>query len=144
MKASLSDYLIEVTAAYQAFSWATHNCCHFAAGWVRFAGAGNPMHDLPPTPTLRAALRLLARLGGGLRAAWSRQLGSEPIAATLAQAGDVVLLPSNAAGTGYAVGVCTGRQAAAQASDGAIVFVPMTAALCAWRLARPHDAPIAL
>ena len=137
----LAAYLAACSTQREPFSWGAHNCCHFAAGWVRFAGRVDPMAYLPPTPDVRAALRLVQQLGGDLRCAWSRQLGAEPVAAAHAQTGDIVLVPTGdivaalaGRGTGHVAGVCSGRHAVLQTADGSIAFVPLTSAVCAWHL----------
>lgn len=120
-------------AGYRAvgFDWARANCCHFAAGWIESQGCANPMTGLRETRSKFAAYRLIATLGGSLQAAWTRQLGREPIRIESAQVGDIVLLPLPDGGA--AVGVCAGRQAVFATSDGAIGRLPMNEVVCAWR-----------
>lgn len=137
------------------FEWASNNCCHFAAEWVHYATRRNPMATLDTTADARAALRMVRRLGGSLRAAWSQQLGRAPIDAALAQTGDVVLLPTAAlttpeqgkvghadeadhadekAGVGHVAGVCNGRHAVVVDRQGHAHFVPLYLADAAFRL----------
>ena len=136
--AQLADYLLAARGA--PFSWAAANCCHFAAGWVLFATGRSPMAGLPATPTAREALRLVQQLGGSLRAAWSRQLGAEPIPAAMAQVGDVVLIPApivpgeTELRTGELVGICAGMSAIVATAEGHHAHVPMSMAAAAWRL----------
>lgn len=111
------------------FDWATANCCHFAAAWVEYKTGRNPMAHLAITESKTAALRLIVELGGTLRAAWSARLESEPILATFAQVGDVVLFESR-----NAVAVCAGSVAACVEEGGAFAFLPMSEAACAWRI----------
>ena len=133
----LGEYMRD--CAGLAFDWGAANCCHFAAGWVERATGLNPMADLPATPSAVAALRLIRELGGSLQAAWTRQLGREPIAPAFAQVGDVVLLPlalhsGEPATTGQVLGVCMGAQAVVLSGEGFCVFLPMSSAVLAWRL----------
>lgn len=121
------------------FSWRDANCCHWAAAWVRQATGHDPMAGLAATPDARAALRLLAGLGGSLRAAWSRQLGREPVAPQLAQLGDVVLVElaeglRQPGAPGALMGICVGRQVAVADASGAVRMLPLAAADAAWRL----------
>ena len=126
----LEDYASEPEV--RPFDWHTSNCCHFAAGWVERVTGQNPMAGLKATPTERAARRLIKDLGGDLMAAWTRQLGRGPILPTLAQVGDIVLLP--VADGRHATGVCAGRFAWVVGDDGSILRVEMTHATHAWRL----------
>lgn len=131
--ARLAAYLAERAA--QPFDWPHNNCCHLAAQWCALVSGRNPMAGLPATPDARSALRLVRRLGGNLRGAWTRQLGREAIPASLARTGDLVLVrTAGMAGTGHAVGICNGRQVLAMDDQGRVVPVPMDAAECAWRL----------
>lgn len=117
-------------AAYEPlpFDWRVANCCHFAAAWVKAKTGVDPMEGLRRTPTRFSALRLIARCGGSLEAAWTLRLGRPAIPATFAQEGDVVLLQGRAG-----VAVCAGRVAVAVEVGGAFVFVPMREADRAWR-----------
>lgn len=126
----LGAYLAEASA--RAFDWRTANCCHLAAGWVASRTGVDPMADLPPTPTERAARRLIAALGGTLADAWTRQLGREPIPPSMAQVGDVVLLELDGRPV---VGICNGTTAVAVLDAGGTAFAPMSCATHAWRLA---------
>jgi hypothetical protein len=130
----LTEYLVQAPAP---FSWRAANCCHFAARWVRFAAGLDPLADLPPTPTARAAKRLIAQLGGSLEAAWSHQLGRAPIAPLLAQLGDVVLVRLEAAqslGADALVGICAGTHIAVATAEGHVAYLPLSAGDAAWRL----------
>lgn len=125
----LEAYLFHV--GDQAFHWREWNCCSFVAGWVRQFGV-DVMAGLPGTGTRHAAHRLIGQLGGSLQAAWTRQLGREPIESTLAQMGDVVLVEIDA---DQAVGICCGRTAAVLTPADGVAHVPMSAATAAWRVA---------
>lgn len=122
----------------QPFSWAAANCCHLAAGWVQAATGRNPMQGLAPTPDLRAALRLLQSLGGSVASAWTQQMGCAAISPTMAQLGDVVLMPlpnPQGQGTGSAVGICNGRTAVYTTTPGGqLLYQDMQLATHAWPL----------
>ena len=124
---SLTAFLAEHRVT--PFEWGTANCCHFAAAWVEFRTGFNPMRGLPPTDTKIAAYRLISDLGGSLRAAWSSRMGVEPIPASFAQIGDVVLIESR-----NVVGVCAGSCVMVAEAGGAVAFLPMSEAVCAWRI----------
>lgn len=126
----LSDYLAQQCGR---FDWAERNCCHFAAGWVQARTGVDPMAGLPETLDEKAARRLIKRLGGSLEAAWTKQLGQEPLPPLVAQVGDLVLLPANAEG-GFAVGVCTGAEVAVLLSGGAIGLMPLREGRACWRI----------
>lgn len=130
---SKAQELAQYCAGYSAggFDWARANCCHFAAGWVESIKGSNPMAGLRTTRSKFSAYRLIGRLGGSLRAAWSRLMVRESIPASLAQIGDVVLLPLPDGGA--ALGICAGRTAVFVLSDGATGHWPMSEAECAWR-----------
>jgi hypothetical protein len=124
----------------RTFDWGSNNCCHHAAAWVQRLTGRNPMHGLAATPDARAAWRLVSALGGSLQAAWTAQLGTEPVAAALAEVGDIVLFKAAAAdhaaagGTGAMLGVCCGDAAALIDEHGSLVMLPMAYALCAWKV----------
>jgi hypothetical protein len=118
--------------ADKRFCWLKWNCCHFVAGWMHEVSGFNPMHGLPYTPSGFHAQRLQRRLGGTLADAWAARLGRAPIAPTLAQVGDVVLVPLP--GDHAAVGICTGRHAAVLTLADGLAMLPIGAATHAWRL----------
>jgi hypothetical protein len=133
----LALYLAQPTPA--PFDWRTNNCCHFAARWMVYATGFDPMAGLPETPDGRRALKLVQRLGGTLADAWTRALGRQPIAAALAQTGDIVLVPvapegTAMQGTGQAVGICSGHQVILLDVSGRHAFLSVRSATCAWRL----------
>jgi hypothetical protein len=127
---TLDAYLAEQQA--RPFSWSRNNCCHFVAGWVAHITGTDPMAGLPYTHSQHAARRLTRQLGGTLADAWARRLGREPVAAALAQVGDVVLVPVGA--DGAAVGICTGRHVALLTLADGLTHLPMTQATHAWRV----------
>lgn len=120
MTASLARRLDEYLTAQASlpFDWETHNCCHFAGGWVREIEGTDPLANLPELTGQHDALRLL-RSFGGLPAAVTRHLRREPVAPTLARLGDVVALPLERLGGKpgrYSIGICAGIGAALGAS----------------------------
>lgn len=130
LAAQLDAYI--AAQAVQPFGWAKHNCCHFAAGWLRAATGRDPMAGLPVTYSRTAARRLILQLGGTLADAWTRRLRRAPIAPELAQVGDIVLVPLGEASE--AVGICTGRHAALLTAEDGLAMLPMRLATRAWRL----------
>lgn len=132
----LTQFLAEHDNA--PFDWATHNCCHFAARWVKNVTGRDPMAGLPVTRDVRAARRLLRGLGGTMVDAWTAQLGYGPLASPkLAQTGDVVLLPMLER-DGAVMGICAGGVAVVATAEGAIAFVPMADVTHAWRIEPCH------
>lgn len=123
----LAAWLAEQKAA--PFSWPENNCSHYVAGWVEKA-TGRPV-AVPRPVDMKAARRFL-REYGTLRGAVSGTLG-EPIPATLAQTGDVVLA-ERTEGVGEALGICSGRDAIYIDEQGSFVFDAMERAACAWRV----------
>ncbi|MEJ1935885.1 hypothetical protein WDZ92_37295 [Nostoc sp. NIES-2111] len=116
------------------FHWATSNCGHFAAGFVALVEGRDPLAGDVMPATLHAARRAM-RDAGGLEGWVSRALAREPISASLAQVGDVVLLPVSATDPeAQAVGLCCGEYAAAVCDDGTLTMHPMGNALAAWRV----------
>lgn len=113
------------------FNWLHWNCCSMVASWVHLKTGRHVMRGVPATPTRRAAHRLIREIGGSLAGVWNQWMGSEPVAANLAQVGDVVLVN---AGEDTAVGICCGRTAAVLTQAG-LAHVPMDHAVVAWRLA---------
>lgn len=134
--AELGAYLLDLQQV-QGFSWPNNNCCHFAARWVARITGHDPMQGLAPTPDAWAARHLVRELGGSLRCAWSRQLGTDPINALMAQVGDVVLMASgDPRGVGELVGICAGRTVMVMDEIGAMLHMPLAMASCAWRITR--------
>lgn len=128
---TLSQYLARPVAP---FDWATRNCCHFAAAWVREREGFDPMEGLARTESEEAAREQISALGGDLARAWANRMGREPIDVRFAQEGDVVIVPANVEG-GLAAGICTGEAIAALMESGAVAFFPLKVGRCAWRVA---------
>ncbi len=130
---SLTEYLAGLGSP-QPFDWARNNCCSFAAQWVKVREGRDPMEGLSDTPGPLQALRLVRDLGGTLEAAWTARLARSPIEPTLAQIGDVVLVPADGP-VGAAAGICAGSEAVFLGQDGEALFVPMRFCTHAWRIA---------
>lgn len=122
----LGAYLAECSG--RAFDWASWNCCHFAAGWVREVAGIDPMAGLPAAATQRGALRVLARMGMTLADAVDMRLGFEQAEPAAASIGDLVLIPPRA------LGICAGPQAVVLLDGGGVGFLPMAQASHAWRV----------
>ena len=121
---ALSGYL----AACPPFDWSARNCAQFAAGWVqqierRDVGA-------PSVLDLADSRRVLRQLGGSLRAAVTAELARQPVAPSMARAGDVVLVERDG---GQTLGICAGRTAAVLTASG-VAHIPMQEALAAWHI----------
>ena len=125
----LQEYLDGLTG--HDFTWDHLNCCHFSGGWVELVTGSNPMTGLRLTGSPEEAKALIEEMGG-LQCATSRQLGSDPIAAGLAQLGDVLLVETGH-GNG-AIGICCGRDLVLINTKGDMSRLNLNKATCAWRL----------
>lgn len=126
--AALAAYLDRVPST--PFRWDEFNCAHFVSGWVHAATGRDPMAGIEN----RSAAHWLrmVRAGGGLRRMVNAALGAQPLADVIeARAGDVVLLPGTKVG---ALGICAGKTVVCIDDDGAFVYMPLAAAVAAWRL----------
>ena len=102
----------------------------FAADCVLAMTGEDPAVDFRKTyHTELGAARAIAR-SGGMAAGAAARLG-ESVAPAFASRGDVVLLSM---GTREAYGICLGATVALPCEAGGVAFVPMTEALCAWRV----------
>jgi len=135
LAADLASWIGDRTA--RPFDWASNHCGHFAAAWVLECTGFDPFRRLPPLTNARSVRRLVHNLGG-LANVCTRALGQAPIAATLAQTGDLVLIqvPPTPDGVGEALGICSGRQAIFMEAGGVVCFLDMALARCAWRVQR--------
>ncbi len=134
MRADLDAYLDQ--HAGQPFCWRTHNCAHFAAGWVRHVRGVDLLQPWGPLmQQTRTALRRLRAEGGHLVVA-DKALGAH-LPGQYAARGDVVLLAGWGCMakryTGAAWGLCTGNRIAALAPTG-LVLLPLDQARVAWRV----------
>ena len=108
------------------FAWSSNDCATFAADAV--AAITGERLQIPQADTPEAYARLL-RDQGSLRDMACALLG-EPIPASFAQRGDVVLLLLDDRET---LGICVGADIAGPGADG-LVLVPMAHAVDAWRI----------
>lgn len=123
----LDDYLRRCPA----FDWQRHNCCQFAAAWVREVEGTGPA--APGASGALEAQRHIARRGGSLREAVTRALHRAPLAGSQARPGDLVLVVGLHWPARQAVGICAGRTAVLLGHEGP-QHVPMAAASVAWRV----------
>lgn len=129
MARSIASALSGYLAACPPFDWATHNCTHFAAGWLQLVeGAAPPLPAVADGPTAHRAVR---RLGADLADATTRQLGRALQPAAQARPGDLVLVP--APHGSHALAICAGRTAAVLTTAG-VAHIPMQQALAAWHI----------
>lgn len=126
----LEDYISAWAA--RSFDWNSRaTCVHFAAGWVRMFESRDPLRSVPEFKGKLAAGRTLLQYGS-LKDAATQCLGRAPLLTpSLAQVGDVVLLPGQSYGT---LGLCNGRNAAVLLEEGGVGFVEMDKAEAAWRV----------
>jgi len=116
------------------FDWATHNCCLFAADWVReLTGIDPAAKYRDQVKTEEDAKALLAKKGGvlGLIKRTAKAHGWEEVPRHYAQRGDLILFDGP---LGKTLGICTGPSFAAAAPD-SLTHIDMKHALRAWRIA---------
>lgn len=115
------------------FSWEEHNCCLWVGECIEATTGTNPVAKWANTCTnAREAQRILSRVfGGSLLTGWTKLLGG-PVPVALAGRGDVVVVEID---DELACGVVdmTGERAACLSLD-EMVFVPLTAAVAAWKV----------
>lgn len=124
----------------RAFEYFVHDCAGLAADWVLRSTGADVLAPLRAPGHALAGRRLLPALrwvrdAGGFAAAGDRLLGP-PRPGLMAQRGDVVLVRSGGRVrrvSGYSFGVCTGAHVVAPGHR-ALVFLPITEAVAAWRI----------
>lgn len=128
---NISQALCQYIATWQApgFDWARCHCGTFAAGWVRLRTGRDALAGLECNATQRQWHRAV---GEDMAELVTRQLATLPVLATLAQVGDVVMLPG--AGAIGTLTICAGSTAVGIDAHGACTHVPMSEARCAWPL----------
>jgi len=117
------------SARVQAFRWGEHDCVRFATGVVRDLTGCDMVAQTGLVWATRAEARRAERAAGGIAAAVTRVLG-DPIAAALAQRGDLLLTCGPA---GQSLGVCIGARGAFAGKKG-LAFVPIAQCEQGWRV----------
>lgn len=113
------------------FAWGTQDCALFAADCVQamtgedFAAPFRGRYD-----TALGSVRALKMLGMASLEAYVISVLGEPISATMAMRGDVVMVDTP---EGQALGVVAGIEAAVAGVNG-LVMMPRSAWLIAWRI----------
>lgn len=105
---TLAAYMAEIEA--RPWSWGSHDCCTFVAGWVMARGNPDPMEFIRDRyDSERSALRRI-REGGGLERLWLRGMIEAGVPeADEPRAGDVgVIRAATVDGVNEACGVYTG------------------------------------
>jgi len=119
-------------AAKKTFAWGSHDCCLFAAD-VAYAMTGEDYASEfrgHYSTSIGAAMALKKYGAGSIKATLTTKLG-EPLPPMQAGRGDFVLAD---AGQGDTVGICCGPQAAFVSINGGLLYLPMAAWICAWRI----------
>lgn len=108
-EARLAAYLEPLRT--RPFAWGRHDCCTFAAGAVLAMTGVDPMPEFRGRyTTARGSVRALRRIGAGdLAGTLDRKF--EPVAAALAQRGDIVMIAG-------LLGICWGGFAFAVGREG--------------------------
>lgn len=110
------------------FAWGSNDCCTFAAACIAAITGTNPMADVRPYNTERAAARLISK-GGGLLALATSFLGAS-VSPLRAGVGDVVLVTNEGR---EMLGICNGVNVVAPGEFG-MVALGMQAAVAAWKI----------
>jgi len=120
-------------AEKRQFTWGQWDCCQWAGLCIEACTGSNPVAEWAGRCTTAAgAQRILARhFGGSLQTGWTQILG-EPVPPLTAGRGDVCLVQLD---DQPACGVVdlSGERVACLSLDG-LEFVPLTAAVAAWRV----------
>lgn len=120
--ALLDDYL----AACPPFNWRTHNCGHFAAGWLQVVeGAA------PPAPAMSCGAayhRALRQLQVDLAGYITLTLQRRPMVPAIARPGDLLLWDCNGQ---QGLAICNGRTAAGISTAG-VRHIPLQYATHGW------------
>lgn len=127
----LSDY-IESSEA-KSFEWGSHDCVHFAAGWLRVLGYQDPLAPFASWSTALSAYREIKRHGGFGLAVASRMaaLGCHVTPPSRAQRGDIALCQVDY--RRQALGIVCGQHVAAPGVNRGVILVPLLpAAICTW------------
>lgn len=128
---TITRQLEQYLASAPRFDWASFNCCHFVDEWVRSRTGRSHMGGVPPTPDLRASLRVRHALGGNLADAVTRLYGPA-IEPALARAGDIARVDMGDGGE--ALGICNGSGVIGLLDGGGFFIVDMSRATHAWRV----------
>ncbi len=117
------------------FAWGSHDCGTMAADWVRTIEGRDPTPDRVRAPSMdtRSTLRYMRQHGDGLASVVTATLRRQPIPATMARDGDLLLFIGTV-GVGGALGICSGRHAWVLQATGRPEPVPMDDAVMAWRV----------
>jgi hypothetical protein len=129
--ALLADFIRARRA--RAFDWSAHNCAFFACDWLLLVTGLDPAKKYRRRCTNALAAARLLKNGGGLlalSAAAFARAGWPQIPPASARRGD---LATTATPEGPALGVVIGTTIAHPGPAG-LVFSPLAAATCAWRI----------
>ena len=114
----------------RAFKWGAFDCCTFAADAVEALTGADPMRNLRGKYRNWRGAAVLVRTLGGLRKAVADVLGEPMEHSRMAQRGDIVLVPGDAA---PALGVVVGSSALVPMQTGT-QRVAIGDWLAAWRV----------
>lgn len=121
------------SAEARPFVWGEHDCCQWVGACIEACTGANPVAEWAGRCTTDAgAYRILAKhFGGSLESGWTKLLGA-PVVPLTAMRGDVCLVQID---DQPACGVVdlSGERIACLSLDG-LEYVPLTAAVAAWRV----------
>lgn len=112
------------------FTRGIHDCCLFAADWVKQLTGTDYAETLRGTYSDEAEALQIISSAGGLIEMVSGLIGSEQVSVNLAQRGDVVAISEGATG---AIGICTGKYTCFVGHD-KMYRIPTLKCECAWRI----------
>lgn len=118
----------------RSFAWGQADCAHFALDVLASVTTANWLAlEVPHYHSALSALRALHSLGAQSLSELGSHLIGKPRPASLAQRGDLVLVPAAPKSRVPAFGVCLGSECAALGPCG-LVRVPLHDALMSWRV----------
>lgn len=129
----LHAYIADHSEHPRAFAWGSHDCGHFAAGWLVRLGYPDPLTGFPTWASAFGAARVMRDRGGFYPTVAERMadLGCPVIPPLTAGRGDLVLLQIDA--QRQALGVVIDARAVAPGPMGITFFPLLNRAVCAWR-----------
>lgn len=125
---ALLDAFVEARR-HAPFKWGEHDCCLFAADWVRECRGFDPAEKLRGYTTALGAMRRVRLLGDTVEDL-PAALGFEPVAAAHAARGDMVSVQTD---TGPAIAICLATHIVAPGPE-CLTFLPRNRARKAWRV----------
>lgn len=114
------------------FRWGSHDCVHFAAGWLELLGYPDPLAPFAAWRSALGAARVIRAHGSFSAAIVCRmhEMGCPILPVAAAQRGDLALVQIDR--RRQALGIVVGAHVAIPADAGLARFPVLQAAVCAW------------